>query len=367
MADEPAPGDEFVVHETDGKSTSVSEGSMEPPKAEEGSDGDAVSEGTSEGNSDGDDGATDGDSSDAGDGPKEDDGGDSDVGESGAGGDDGSGEAADEGESADESGEEGEPVKAKRSPKDRIAKITKNWREAQRDGVTKDARIAEKDVRIAELEKQLTGKGGDDTAGEDSSDGDAAALPKPDDFTYGEADPEYIKAMTEHLVEKGVAKVRATDETNRQEETARQQDVELQTQYDAKVELGVEAYDDFEEVVVEAANEGKYPLSRDMAMLAIESDVGHHVLHQIATDLPLAKKIARMTPLQQAREFGRIEAQHTSGSATTPKPNKVPKAPKPPSERKGGKGANTFNPVDASFEDFEKKVNADIAAEPRRY
>ena len=355
--EEAVPGDEFVIHEVDGANTSVSEGSMETPEPNKEGGGDAEPE-DDVGD---DDSATDGNSSAAGDEPEKDDAGTDAGGGGDSGGDGESSEAAGEGESGNESGEEGEPVKTKRSPKDRIAKVTKSWRQEQRAG-------QEKDARIADLEKRLTAKGGDATAGESNSEGDTAKLPSPDDFTYGEADPEYIKALTQHLVDKGVAKVRATDETTRQEEAARVEGVELQTRYDAKVELGIEAYDDFEKVVIEAAEEGKFPLSRDMAMLAIDSAVGHHILHQIATDLPLAKKIARMTPLQQAREFGRIEAQHTTGSANTPKkPNKITEAPTPPTKRKGGTGAKTFNPVDASFEDFEKKVNADIAAEPRRY
>lgn len=370
MADEADTGDDFVIHETDGASTSVSEGSMETPKAK--GKGDAVPGGTSEGSSAGNDGVKDGGSAgdDAGDDAGKQDSDDSKSGEDDSGDDAGDGEASGEGE-GDNEGEGGDSegdddatakaAKKKRSPQDRIAKVTKNWRQEQRSS-------AAKDERIAELEKRLTDKGAGGKGDDDSSDGDAAAMPKPDDFTYGEADPEYIKALTTHLVKEGVAEVRKTDETTRQEEAARQEGVELQTSYDAKIELGVAAYEDFEEVVVEAAEEGKYPLSQDLALLAIDSDVGHHVLYQIATDLPLAKKIAQMTPVQQAREFGRIEAQHAPGGSAPPKkPNKVPKAPKPPTERKGGKGAKNFNAAEASFEDFEKQVNAEQEANPRRF
>jgi len=301
--------------------------------------------GSGDGEGDSKDGADDdGESDESGEGSG--DSGD-DVGEEGAG------DTAGEDEDEDE-----QKPKKKRSPAERIAQVTKNWREAER---ASDA----KDTRIAELERQLTAKTGDDTKLDSSSD-DAVKRPDPDDFTYGELDPDYTVALTSSLVEEGMAKARATDETTRQEEAARQETEEFQTNYQARVIEGIEAYDDFETVVIKASDNNEFPLSEEMARMAVASPVGHHVIYDIASDLPLATKIAQMTPIEQAQEFGRLAARHTSTEGSpTPKPNKIPQAKTPPKKRVGGNSAKSFDPVSATFTEFEDKVNADLAKQKR--
>ncbi len=77
----------------------------------------------------------------------------------------------------------------------------------------------------------------------------------------------------------------------------------------------------------------------------------------IANDLDLAKKIAQSSPIDQAREFGRIEAQFATSGGTTPKANKVTKAAQPPTKRRGGSGVTKVDPANESFPVFEARMN----------
>ena len=95
-------------------------------------------------------------------------------------------------------------------------------------------------------------------------------------------------------------------------------------------------------------------------MMALESPVGHHVLYAIASDKKLALKISKMSPAQQGREFGRLEAQYQPDGKKPPKQkNKTPRAPPPHSKGRGSGGKMKTDLASASFADFEKEVMAE--------
>ncbi len=352
-----SPFKDFVTHDVDGVAPSTSEGSQQ--------------EGAEEASGDADDTDTGADSSNGADDTGDDIGADAD---NDAGEEDGSSDAddiddiddtggAEEGD-AEEGDEKPKPKpKKKLTVKQRMNQMTKAQRTAERAAVAARGEVENRDARIAELEAENRKLTGDDDPDKDDGTGsdDGPVKPNPDDFTYGELDSEYVEALTAYQVTLQLGKQREKDEETRQSEAAEEQAQELQTQYDERVVDGLEAYDDFEDVVIAAADEGKYPLSRDMAMLAVESPVGHHVLYKIAGDLDLAKKLAQLPPVQQAREFGRLEAQFATDDdgENPPKPKKIPAARKPPTKRSGGKGAVPFDPATSNFADFEKRVNAD--------
>lgn len=258
-------------------------------------------------------------------------------------------------DASDVDSSEEEPRKKKKlTISQRMAQLTKKARVAERGEAAAVAVNTAKDARIAELEAKLTPPA-DDATQDDTTSDDDTGKPKAEDFTYGELDPNFVEALTDWTVEKRLSKRDKEHEATRQDEAAQTKAAEIVQQLDDKIVEGVEAYTDFQEVVVDAGDAGDYPLTPETAMMGLESDVGHHVLYEIATNLPLAKKISQMTPMQQAREFGRLEAQYRDKD--TPKPKKTTNTAPPPSKKSGGQGAKPFNAATASFADFEKYQN----------
>ncbi len=375
MADEngnedSSPFEGFQTHEVDGKSLSTSEGSQQPDTQEESGDGNSTD--TSEGSTDesGDDGSSQElDGSGVGDGEDTDADADDDhsEGEGDPGESEAEGEAADSGD--DNEGEEGDSGGKSRKERNRQSaekRIARSRVKAEQRANAAEARADALELRLARIEKGLPAN--DDGGSEESTDqGSDLKKPNPTDFDYGELDPAYVEALTDYRVDLRLEKQRETQDEQRQTEAASEQQAELQVKFEDKVSDGVDAYEDFDEVVVQAADNGEYPLTEEMAIMGLDSPVGHHVLYEIATDLPLAKKLAKLTPLQQAREFGRLEAQYTDDSGKKPKPNKTPQATPPPSGRKGAKGPKKINAASDNFADFEKMANAELARQPKRF
>ncbi len=367
----------FQTHEVDGKSLSTAEGSQQPETKEESNDGGTDTD-TSEDAADesGDDGSSQElDESGVGDGEDTDSDEDDDhgEGEGDPGESEAEGEAADSGDDNEGEDGDGEGKPKKKSVRERIGEMTKARRTAERATEAANARadtaenaLAAVEARLAKLEKGSTS---DDDDGSEENSGQSSALtpPNPDDYDYGEMDPKYIAAFTDYRMDLREEKNRATNEETRQQEAEQQQAVELQTAMDDTIAVGAEAYDDFEDVVVKAVDEGDLPLSPAMAFMGVNSPVGHHVLYQIANDLPLAKRLVAMEAHEQIAEFGRLSAQYTDEGGTKPKPNKTPQATPPPSGRKGQKGPKKVNAATSNFADFEQMANAELAKQPKRF
>lgn len=358
MADEQTTSDgseNFVVHESDGQETAAAEGSLgetsEPAPEPEGSDDDTDTTGEPDGDGEdageADDDAAGASDADDDDGDEEDDAGDDDA-------------------DADEHSDD-EP-KNRMSPKNRINKITKSWREAEREAEAQRTENVALKARLDALEKKLTP---DDDGGTDNEDGESNSAqegkPDPDKFTYGELDPVYQEELMEWKLDQRDAKREAKQEKTRQSEAAQQQADKVQKSYDNKVVDGIAAYSDFEKVVVEGAGSEakgiapKYDLSPEFALMALESDVGHHVVYEVASDPEYSRKLAKMPPQIQAQEFGRLAAQFTSKDASPPKKkNKATSATPPPTSKVNGSGVHKKAAKDMDFAEFEKFANKEV-------
>ncbi len=357
----------LVTHEVDGKSVSTSEGSRQTGESGDGdSNTQEAEQSADEGSSDELDGSELSEDTDSEDTNGDAGEGDDAEGEGDHSEDTSDGEAGDDGDDRGDEGADDGGKPKKKSVRDRIGEVTKARRVAERRAETAENALAAVEARLEALEKGSTSD--DDGGSEESSDeGSALKPPNPDDFDYGEMDPKYIEAFTDYRLDLREEKTNAAREETRQSEAEQQEAVELQTAMDDTIAVGVEAYDDFEDVVVKAVDEGKLPLSPAMAFMGVNSPVGHHVLHQIANDLPLAKRLVAMPAHEQIAEFGRLSAQYTDEGGTKPKPNKTPQATPPPSGRKGQKGPKKLNAATSNFADFEKSVNADLAKQPKRF
>jgi len=357
MADEQTTdgSESFVVHESDGKETAAAEGSVgETPEADaepKGVDDDTDTAGEPDG-----DGEDAGEADDDADGDADAEEGDSD--EDDVEGDD---DADDDG--GDDSGHSKNKVPART----RIRQLTRARHEADERADAAEAKQVATEARLAALEKKLT-PDSDDDKDKDTGESKAAedGKPDPDKFTYGELDAGYQEALMEWRLDQRDAKREAKHEKTRQSEAAQQQADKVQKSYDEKIVAGVEAYDDFEKVVVTGAGDEakgiapKYDLSPDFALMALESDVGHHVVYEVASDPEFSRKLAKMSPQMQAQQFGRLAAKYSSNDATPKKKKKATSALPPPTSKVNGSGVHKKAAKDMDFAEFEQHANKEV-------
>lgn len=268
-------------------------------------------------------------------------------------------------EPAEESGEKtpqedpkAKPAKPGRSPSDRIGDLTRNWRQAQRDlEAERDARARERadfEARLAKLEKgELTPP----TSGAKTQRSDTDA-PDPKDYEFGELDVRYIEDRTRYAVRQELKAERERASQNQQRDAAARQAQENAERAQALVEKGAEKYDDFEEVVMQGARDGVWPLSETVGKLLLTADpeIARDIAYHLASNPKEARKVAGLTDYQQAAYFGRLEAQFSSPADAKITPIKVPKASPPPENRaRGGGGATPDDDDSEDFAAFEAK------------
>lgn len=213
---------------------------------------------------------------------------------------------------------EAEPEKPKgKSVQERIDEITAARREAERDAEYWRTKALEK-----QPEKQS------EATPEDTR-------PKPDEYEFGDADPNYWDALTDWKAEQ---KVNAKFSELEQKQTVNNALRELETGYSQRVAEVKAEIPDYDEVVTRTAAQGKWPCPPVVALAAKESPVGPKVLHHLATNINEAVALSNMSPIEQAMAFGRLEARF-SGS-TAPQANIATNSPQPaPARNKGGQFA----------------------------
>lgn len=121
---------------------------------------------------------------------------------------------------------------------------------------------------------------------------------------------DYAEALAERKAEELLAR----------REAARQQS-ELLDAYHDREEQARDKYDDFEQV----AYNPNLPVTEVMAQSIQASDIGPDVLYWLGSNPDEAKRIARLNPILQAKEIGKIEASMTSN----PPVKKTSTAPAP--------------------------------------
>jgi hypothetical protein len=121
---------------------------------------------------------------------------------------------------------------------------------------------------------------------------------------------EYAEALAERKAEELLAR----------RDAARQQ-AEFQDAYHDREEVARDKYDDFEQV----AYNPNLPVTEYMAQSIQASDIGPDVLYHLGSNPKEAERIARLAPILQAKEIGKIEASLSSN----PPVRKTSTAPAP--------------------------------------
>lgn len=173
-------------------------------------------------------------------------------------------------------------------------------------------------------------------------------LPAVDQFESPEA---YAEALA----------VQKAEELLRHREVQRQQ-AALREAYHEREEQAREKYDDFEQV----AYNPKLPITDVMAETIQASDLGPDLAYWLGSNPKEADRIARLSPLLQAREIGRIEAKLAADPAPTKKASSAPSPITPVTNRAASAAFDTTDPRSTKTLSVSEWIEAERARQIRK-
>lgn len=269
--------------------------------------------------------------------------------------------AKEEGEPAPptKEGEQPPAVKTKKSPQERINEITRARREAERRAEAAERERDDLKRRLQEPPKKEEPAPAKKTAVEEVD----PKAPKPEDFEFGELDPRYIRAIAGHEADRRFAELRKEDADARETRELEDRQEAAREQFETMIERGSKVHEDFYEKVVIGAENGQWPLSKELGELALASEVGNDVLYHLASNPREADQVFRSSPVEQARYFGRMEAKLSAERTAAPgkdtgKPApKLPKAPAPIDTARGAGGQSNATADTEDFAAFEARAS----------
>lgn len=251
-------------------------------------------------------------------------------------------DVADADETDDDDQEEVEPEdKPKKKKSGYVRKLEK-----------KDELIAAKDREI-ELLKQLAEKGNPKDKAEPKKVADSSAKPNPDNF---ESHSEYVEALTEWKIEQ--KEQLKTQE--KAENEAKQKAKEVGQAFKERLETFKEKHEDFDDLL-EAATKPNLRLDEAAQHALIESEKSAEMLYELAKNIPELERISKLSPIQQIKELGKIEARLTSEPVKEPKKQSTAPAPISPIKAKGATVTKSIydpNLSQAEYEALRRKQKA---------
>lgn len=129
-----------------------------------------------------------------------------------------------------------------------------------------------------------------------------AGPPKREDF---ESLEDYLEAKSDWKVEQKLAERERTQAERSQAQEAQRRQQETESSWAERVERAHETYPDFDEVVVRNAD---LAISDVMAAAIKESEAGIDVAHYLGKNPAEAARIAKLSPIAQVMELGRLSA-----------------------------------------------------------
>lgn len=257
-----------------------------------------------------------------------------------ASGDSGDGDADNSGDDGEDEGEEEKPKK--RSTAQYVRDLKRELKEE------KQARAAQ-EARIAALEN-----GGLQNKNSNDSSSDTRPAPDPNDATkypLGVLDDGYIEDKIEWATAKALDGRRQTEQAQAEQAKAEQHVAELRTKAETLAASGDELFDDYQEVVVEPAMRGDWPITETTFVAATEAKHGPEILYELAKDKAEAKRVFELSPLKQLKYILDKDAE----IATKRTARRKPQAGEPPQNSPGGRNAsNPIRPDTENLDDFRK-------------
>lgn len=161
-----------------------------------------------------------------------------------------------------------------------------------------------------------------------------ATKPARDDFA---TDADYFEALADYKAEQKVGEFRKQQQAealNKAEQTQTATRFEL---YQERVAASLEAIPDYAEVV----GASDVPAAPHVLESILDSDSGPQLAYHLAKNPELAEQLNAMTPVQAAREIGRLEAQLAQPKTETTPPKRTTNAPAPITPVRGSNGQFT--------------------------
>lgn len=236
-------------------------------------------------------------------------------------------------ESEDDSPKELSEDERRRRDKNYKKHLRKETAEAKRESAEAKREVAELKARQEKIKA--------------SADSDAA--PKEADFEEYD-DWKIAKALWEHEQRRVQREIEAVgsevEEAQRKLEQIDATEKRLvQENFAAQVADARTRYADYDDVVFKNTD---VHISKDVADIVTQSDMGADVAYYLASNKALAAEISAMTPIEAARAIGRIEAK-----IAAPRPRSTSTAPDPITPVKG-KAAATKDPSKMSMAEYKK-------------
>jgi len=171
----------------------------------------------------------------------------------------------------------------------------------------------------------------------------------PEQFASNE---DYVEALADQRAEQKIA----------EREQRRQQAEILETYHDKEEEVRAK-YDDFEQV----AYNPNLPITTVMAQSIQASDNGPEVAYHLGANPREAERISRLSPIMQAKEIGKIEAQLTANPPIK-KTSNAPAPISPVSARTTGSPAyDTTDPRSIKSMSTSEWIEAERARQVRKH
>lgn len=249
----------------------------------------------------------------------------------------------------------------KQTAQERINELTRARRQAEREAADLRKRLEALEERTAPKEEPPK-KDDAPPAKKDEPKGP----PKPEDYDFGELDSAYIRDVVNYQTDLRLADFRKQQQEEQEQAAQTQRQRAAQERFQQQIEQGKQKYADFEEVVVQGAQAGTWPLSETLGQLLIESEVGEDVAYHLASNPDEAASVDRLAPVEQARYFGRLEAKFSAaraaasgGDAPAEKPatTRASQAPPPVLPAKGAGGRFQTTAATDDFAAFEAMAN----------
>lgn len=195
----------------------------------------------------------------------------------------------------------------------RIDKLTKNYREAEREAAYWKGKAEAGEKPAGTPAPTVT---------------PATAKPREEDFDVYN---DYIEALTDWKAEQTKAEWDAEQQRKREEDDLSA----TQQSFQEKMQVGYEKYDDFHEVAFSTSN----PINAIMFDAIAGSEIPADIAYYLGSHIHECTNISRMPAIQAARAIGAIEEKLRVAEATNPPPKaKNPKPPPEPITPVGGGG-----------------------------
>lgn len=164
---------------------------------------------------------------------------------------------------------------------------------------------------------------------------------RPDPSKYNSLE-EYLDALSDWKVRQHLKQLHEQEARRRAETEASIRMAELTARFDEAADRVRERIKDFDEVVFGA----DYPVTPPMFEAIMASEIGPEIAYYLGTHPREAARIARLDPINVAREIGKLEAKIAAQSSNPSKPGKPSSAPPPIKPLDGASSSGDDAPSD---------------------